>query len=208
MAQSSVGKAFSIDSFRSNGLSGGGARPALFEVNWTDSAGRVPLAEPLLVKAASIPPSNIAPLAVNYGGRAYKLQGFRTFDPWPVTIIQDEDFTNRNNLIFWMKKISGNLDGSRSKTTHGGPGGQVVDTGTTWDYDGTATVSQLDKRGSVVQVYKFFNLWPTELAEIPLAWDSDMIEEYQVTFAYDYWTHGVTTAEQKSVVGPNSPTAE
>ena len=104
MAESTVGKAFSIDSFRSKGLVGGGARPALFEVNWTDSSANVPLAKPLLVKAASIPASNIAPLAVNYGGRAYKLQGFRTFDPWPVTIIQDEDFTNRNNLIFWMKK--------------------------------------------------------------------------------------------------------
>jgi hypothetical protein len=203
---STVGKAFSIDSFRSKGLVGGGARPALFEVNWTDSSANVPLAKPLLVKAASIPASNIAPLAVNYGGRAYKLQGFRTFDPWPVTIIQDEDFTNRNNLIFWMKKISGNLDGSRSKTT-AASGGQPATTGTTWDYDGTATVSQLDKQGSVVQVYKFYNLWPTEIAEIPLAWDSDMIEEYSVTFAYDYWTHGITAADNVSVVGAGSPTA-
>ena len=204
MAESTVGKAFSIDSFRSNGLSGGGARPALFEVSWTDDDGKMPLLKPLLVKAASIPPSNIAPLAVNYGGRAYKLQGFRTFDPWAVTVIQDEDFTNRTNIIHWMKKIAGNMDGERvPDTTVAG----VAYAGTTWNYQGTATVKQFDKQGKVVQHYKFYNLWPTELAEIPLAWDSDMLEEWQVTFAYDYWTHGTTANGATSVVSTKLPTA-
>ena len=40
------------------------------------------------------------------------------------------------------------------------------------------------------QVYKFYNLWPTELAEIAVDWSSDMIQEYTIGFAYDYWGHG------------------
>ena len=202
MAESTVGKAFSINSFRSKGLSGGGARPSLFQVSWTDDSALLPLATPLLVKAASIPPSNIAPLAVNYGGRAYKLQGFRTFDPWAVTVIQDESFTNRKNIMAWMRKIAGHMDGERDAAARG-------ESGTVWNYTGSATVSQLNKQGVVQHVYKFYNLWPTELAEIPLGWDSDMIEEWQVTFAYDYWTHGTTSAatETVSTGSPTIPTA-
>ena len=49
------------------------------------------------------------------------------------------------------------------------------------------------------QIYKFYNLWPTELAEIPVDWSSDMIQEYSVTWAYDYWGHG-TTSQANDVV--------
>ena len=37
--------------------------------------------------------------------------------------------------------------------------------------------------------YSFINMFPTDLSEITLDWgDNDTIEEYTVTFAYDYWT--------------------
>ena len=71
---------------------------------------------------------------------------------------------------------------------------------------GTAIVKQFDKQGTESQTYKFFNLWPTELAEIPLDWASDAIEEYTVTFCYDYWTHGTSTSLVGDVVGDDAPT--
>ena len=45
-----------------------------------------------------------------------------------------------------------------------------------------------------IQKYKIHNMWPTELAGIPLDWSSDAIEEYTVTWAYDYWTHGIASS--------------
>ena len=197
-----MGNPFSVNSFRSAGLKTGGARPSLFEISWTDTQSQFTMDEPLLVKAGGIPTSNIAPLAVNYGGRAYKLQGFRTCDVWTVTVLQDEDFSHRNNIMMWMRKMVGGMDGGRYKdVTEGG----TTFTGTTWNYTGSATVKQFDKKGEVSQTYKFFNLWPTELAEIPLDWASDAIEEYTVTFCYDYWTHGTTTAKLDDVVGDDKP---
>ena len=69
-------------------------------------------------------------------------------------------------------------------------------------------LKQFGKDGVLTQIYEFINLWPTELAEIPLDWASDQIEEYTVSFAYDYWTHGTTAAKKSNIiaVGDNTGT--
>jgi len=198
--------AFTVSNFKS-GLAkgGGGARPALYEVSITNShdtslsfgptSASTPANASLLVKAASIPAANIAPLAVNYAGRAYKWTGFRTYDNWTVTVLNDEDFAIRNKMMEWMRVISGKLDGTRS-ADYGSP----VTTGTTAGYfEGNATVKQLGTDGKVKQVYKFYNLWPTELAEIGVDWSSDIIQEYTIGFAYDYWGHGAPTSDTNVV---------
>ena len=195
--------AFTVSNFKSGLASGGGgARPALYEVSINNShdtslsfgptSASTPANASLLVKAASIPAANIAPLAVNYAGRAYKWSGFRTYDNWTVTVLNDEDFAIRNKMMEWMRIISGKLDGSRED----GYGSPVIGTGY---YDGNATVKQLGTDGKVKQVYKFYNLWPTELAEIAVDWSSDMIQEYSIGFAYDYWGHGAPTSDTNVV---------
>ena len=105
------------------------------------------------------------------------------------------------NLVNWMQRISGKMDGTREK------GKAKTDTapavpGTKWDHDGTALVTQFGKDGAANHTYKFYNLWPTELAEIPLDWASDQIEEYTVTFCYDYWTHGDAVKEKTDDILP------
>ena len=195
--------AFTVSNFKSGlAAGGGGARPALYEVSINNShdatlsfgptSASTPANASLLVKAASIPAANIAPLAVNYAGRAYKWSGFRTYDNWTVTVLNDEDFAIRNKMMEWMRIISGKLDGSRED----GYGSPVIGTGY---YDGNATVKQLGTDGKVKQVYKFYNLWPTELAEIPVDWSSDAIQEYTIGFAYDYWGHGALTSDTNVV---------
>ena len=82
---------------------------------------------------------------------------------------------------------SGKLDGSRD-VTYGSP--TTSDSTSTPYKEGYATVTQVGTDGLTKQIYKFYNLWPTELAEIPLDWASDAIQEYTVTWAYDYWSHG------------------
>ena len=58
---------------------------------------------------------------------------------------------------------------------------------------GTATVNQYGKEGSEtpLQTYTFVNIFPVSMSEIALEWgNNDVIEEFTVEFAYDYWTHG------------------
>ena len=204
--------AFTVSNFKSGlAAGGGGARPALYEVSINNShdttlsfgptSASTPANASLLVKSASIPAANIAPLAVNYAGRAYKWSGFRTYDNWTVTVLNDEDFAIRNKMMEWMRIISGKLDGSRED----GYGSPVVGAGNSARYyDGNATVKQLGTDGAVKQVYKMYNLWPTELGEIAVDWSSDAIEEYTIGFAYDYWGHGTTTTAT-NVVNATQP---
>ena len=173
---------------------GGGARPSLYKITINNSQqGSLGLNEyeSFLVKAASIPAANIAPLPVNYAGRAYKWNGLRTYDIWTVTIINDEDFTARNRMMHWMRSIGGHLDGNRTRA-YGSP---LYGNTKRW-FDGDATVTQLGTDGQDKQVYKFYNLWPTEIAEIPVDWSNDAIQEYTVGFAYDYWGHGVKKSDK------------
>ena len=53
-------------------------------------------------------------------------------------------------------------------------------------------MSQYAKEGgTALQTYDFVNIFPVNMSEIALAWDSnDAIEEFTIEFAYDYWTHG------------------
>ena len=181
--------AFTVSTFKSSiAKQSGGARPALYQIDINGGTGVTgqgfTLSENILCKAASIPPANIAPLAVNYAGRAYKWNGFRTYDNWTVTVINDENFSIRNKMMEWMRTLAGTLEGERD-AVHGE---QL--TGTSGFKDGDATVKQLSTTGQPMQTYKFHYLWPTEIAGIPVDWSSDAIQEYTVTFAYDHWTHG------------------
>ncbi len=181
------------------GKQSGGARPALYQIdiNGKNLSTSFTGSENILCKAASIPPANIAPLAVNYAGRAYKWNGFRTYDNWTVTVINDESFSIRNKMMNWMRKLGGRLEGTRSSVF----GEQIQGTGFK---DGSAKVTQLSTAGTPMQTYKFDYLWPTEIAGIPVDWSSDAIQEYTITFAYDYWTHGSVSTTTGVVPPPAS----
>ena len=181
--------AFTPSTFKSNlSTAGGGARPSLYQVviNYGTAQSSMfsfDAEQVLLVKAAAFPASNIAPLAVNYAGRAYKWNGFRTYDNWTVTVINDEDFAIRNQMSEWMRYLSGQFDGLRD-SIYGDPSKGDG----TW-YDGSGSVQQVSTGGSTVgPKYSFSNLWPTELGEIAVDWSSDAMQEYTIGFCYDHWT--------------------
>ena len=191
--------AFSPTKFRTALSAGGGpSRPSLYKIKINEGIGSLSFSdtETLLVKAASLPASNIAPLAVNYAGRAYKWQGFRTYDNWTVTVINDEDFAIRNKMMEWMRYLAGEMDGERGPI-YGDPtlsmGGY---------FDGDATVTQVMTDGYELESYKMFSLWPTELGEIAVDWSSDAIQEYTIGFAYDYWGSGTGSSSSNSIKPP------
>ena len=186
--------AFSVTSLKTNlSAGGGGARPSLYTIDINRTIGKsFTGASNILVKAAAIPASTIAPLTVNYMGRAIKSHGFRTFDTWTVTVINDEDMAARGNIIEWMRAISGSLQGNRSATFG-------ADASSTTNSEGDATITQMGVAGTATQKWKVHQMWPTELGEIGLDWSSDAIEEYTVAFAFDYWSHGVKTKSNDKV---------
>ena len=190
-------------------LRGGGARPNLFEVNmfWPEGENMgtwgVNAEEEFqfLCKAAALPSSNITPIEIPFRGRTLKVAGDRTFDTWTITIINDENFRLRSKFEEWMNGINKLSDGSGATSPS--------------TYMASATVNQLGRganqgrhsngpssspatdgsngRTDVVplRTYYFSDIFPTEVSEIALSYDStDTIEEFTVTFQVQYWTAG------------------
>lgn len=163
--------AFNIADFQSNFL-GDGARPNLFEVQIS----RLGQDFSFLCKSAQLPGSTIGVVEVPYFGRMIKYAGNRTFPEWTVTILNDENFEIRNSLELIMNDIN-----SHSENT-----AELLQDG----YSFNADVIQYAKAGGAeLKRYTFVGMFPTDIAPIELDWGSnDQIEEYQVTFAYQYWT--------------------
>jgi hypothetical protein len=168
--------AFDIADFKAN-FTNGGARPNLFEVRVSSPVGDIAsdIAFSFTCKAAQIPASTIAQIDVPYFGRQIRFAGNRTFEPWTVTILNDEGFTVRRSLENWMEAINGNASNVQSVNQT-----QYKDT--------DAQVVHYGKDGSIIAEYNFVGMFPTEIAAIDLDWETnDQLEEFQVTFGYDYW---------------------
>jgi hypothetical protein len=172
--------AFNITEFQ-GALIGGGARSNLFQVTINNPAApNSNLKASFMVKAAEIPAASIGEAAVNYFGRAIKYAGNRTFTDWNVTIINDEDFLVRDGMEKWSNAING----LRSNVRSSGLARAA-------QYKTNATVIQYSKTGDPIRTYNFVGLWPKEVSNITLDWgDNDKIEEFTVSFSYDYWEPG------------------
>ena len=181
--------AFTIDTFRTNALAKGGARANLFDVTISGAtvAGLTASEFNFSCKGAAIPAMAVGVIEVPYFGRTVKVPGNKTFENWTTTIINDEGFEIRNSFEKWIAAMGTHKE---NVVQIGG--------GTTGGVDslyGSASVSQYAKSGkegaTPLQTYSFVNIFPVNMSEIALAWDSnDAIEEFTIEFAYDYWTHG------------------
>ena len=170
---------FSVAEFKAN-LQKGGARSTLFQVQLTapNALGvQIDLNKvPFLARAAQIPASNVGLIPIPYFGRTVKMAGDRTFEPWTVTIINDEDFAIRNALEAWSNSINNMRGNTRLGTAQN------------LSYKATASVTQYSKNGDILRVYNFEGLYPQNISAIDLSWSNvDQIEEFQVTFEYDNW---------------------
>jgi len=197
-------------------LRGGGARPNLFEASipafpsgitgastlWNDATRKD---FRFLCKAAQLPASTVAEIPVPFRGRILKVAGDRTFEPWTVTIINDEDFNLRSAFEGWMNTIN-DLSHATGVTNPS-------------SYMATAYIAQLgrgnarnstshprdNKNQQVLRSYKFTGIFPTEVGAIDLSYDStDTIEEFTVTFQVQDFRIGL--AEDGRTDGGSTPT--
>ena len=169
-----------VDDFKAK-LVGGGARSNLFKVTVNFPAyaqGDVELTS-FMAKGSQLPASTITKTEVDFRGRKIALAGDRTFDDWTVTVINDTGFEVRNAMERWMD----------------GMGAHTVNEGLTnpSDYKADGVVEQLDKDGSILKRYDFRGVFPTSVASLPLSYETEGIQEFEVTFGYDYWESGTTS---------------
>jgi hypothetical protein len=178
-----------------NRISGGGARPNLFEceinfpkdiISSDATATSVPEKTRFLVKAASLPGSTINVIDIPFRGRNLKIAGDRTFDPWTITIINDVDFSIRNAFEKWMNYMNKHEDNS----------GELDPV----KYQKDMKVYQLGKAGitakdmatnsnmQILKAYQFYGMFPTSISAIDLSYDqADTIEEFTVDLQVQWW---------------------
>ncbi len=167
-----------ISDFKSK-LTGGGARPNLFEVSLAfpgiaPADNNVLDKARFLVKAAALPASNVAPIDVPFRGRILKIAGDRTFDTWTVTVINDTDFAIRGAFEKWMNAINNVADATGESNPS--------------NYKSDAYVFQLNREGETLRTYRFYDVFPTNVSQIELSYDSsDTIEEFTVELQVQYW---------------------
>ena len=195
----------SINSFKAK-LVGGGARPNLFEValafpdalTTTGASGSTTTQEEsrFMVKAAELPASNIGDIPVNFRGRILHVAGDRTFDPWTVTVINNNDWSIRQTMEDWSNMINNRAwdSGVTNPSTYHADANvyQLARAGTRTDAGGDFRLGGGDQI-PVVAGYKFFGIWPSQVSSIALDYGStDTIEEFQVTFQVEYWNPDYT----------------
>jgi hypothetical protein len=170
---------------------GAGVRPNIFRVS---SSGGFTAAEvtptttgveagnfSVLCKSAALPGSTVGVIEVPMiAGRRYKIAGDRTFAEWTTTVINDGTFAVRKSLENYQKLFFatnydqatvGNRNAARS----------------------TITVKQLGADGTTaIRTYKLINCFISDISAIDLSFDStDAIEEFTVTWVYDYFEASV-----------------
>lgn len=191
--------AFNIQQFRS-ALSLDGARPNLFEVSLTFPAtvtagaaaartGSDGLSTSeqfrFFCRAAQLPGTTVNAIPVNYFGRELKFAGNRTFPEWTVTVLNDEDFKIRNAFELWLNGLNSHRNNRRDPAFRSSA---PVPGQANGGYTTQATITQFAKTGEALKSYRFIGMFPIDVSPIDVDWSAnDTIEEYAVTFAYQWW---------------------
>ena len=138
-----------------------------------------------MVRAAQLPASTVGVVEVPFRGRMLKIAGDRTFEPWTITVMNDQDHRLRSAFETWIGLIQ---ETDVNFQTLG------VDNGNDTVYK-TMKVRQLsrgDKQGKIVQ-YDFKHAYPSAISAIDLDWGSnDAIQEFTAEFQISHWTESYT----------------
>ena len=181
---------FNVQEFRAQ-MSLDGARPNLFNCELPflgNLLGTASIKYNFMCRTAQLPGSTVNQVPVKYFGRELKFAGNRTFTEWTVTIINDEDFVVRNAFELWMSRLNSHVANLRAPN--------FVSPA---NYQQDGFVTQFGKAGDIIKAYKFVGMFPIDITPIELDWGAnDTIEEYAVTFAYQWWESDTTDSVASS----------
>ena len=200
----------SLSDFKSR-LAGGGARPNLFEVSIPSFPSSISEAWGpgiqdengtfnFLCKTANLPASTVAEVTIPFRGSQLKVAGDRSFAPWTVTIINDEDFKLRTAFERWANVLS-KLDDATGVTN---PTSYMTDAYVQQLGRGASRFATENQGGqsAVLRTYKFYDIFPTSIEAITLDYGTnDTLEEFTVTFAVQYFTVGDSLQSNTGATG-------
>lgn len=182
-----------ITDFKSR-LTGGGARPNLFEcvLNFPVGLGITPDDDfRFMIKAAQIPPSNISTIPVAFRGRTLKIAGDRSFDPWTITVINDTNYKIRNAFERWMNFMNRHDDNAGVITPAAYQREMLVyqlGRGIAAQDTNSGALPSTTSQMPVLKTYRFYGCWPSDISGMDLSYDSsDTIQEFSVTLQFQWW---------------------
>ena len=143
------------------------------------------------VRSASIPASNIGAIPVNYRGRTVSFPGDKVYQPWMITVLDENPKENPNFNIHrlfheWHERINGNIS---NLSQVGNPLLHFSDQSLL--YPSTWSVEQLDTNGpTVIRKFELFNCWPAVVGPIELDMSKDnTIASFAVTIVYSHFNY-------------------
>ena len=187
-----MAKRGTLDDFKAN-VAADFARPNLFQVDLAFPTGIINNSSLInlgkfTVRAANLPSSQVGVIEVPFRGRVLKIAGDRTFEPWTITIQNDSNFSLRSAFELWSSSIQAY---NENFTQAAGLGDSDDSTG----YFADMKVHQLARdvkdgeKPKVLKSYKFYNVFPSNIAAIDLDFgNNDAIEEFTVELQVQYWT--------------------
>ena len=158
-------------------LAGGGARANQFVVTingvaFVDTTDEIKF----LCRSASMPAMTVGEVPVFYRGRQIYVAGDRTYADWTITVYNDAGWNARSSFERWnnaLQEIGVTTTGTQDPAS----------------YYGHAQVAQRDRsdEGDPIRTAELHDVWPTNVGEIALAYDTvDAIEEFEVTLRFNW----------------------
>ena len=166
-------------------LAGGGARANQFEVT-IFGVSFVTNSEQIrfMCRSASLPALTVGEVPVFYRGRQIYVAGDRTYADWTITCYNDSGWAARGDFERWnnaLQEIGQSTAGTQNPAS----------------YYGVAAITQKDRSDAPIRVAEMRGVWPTNVGEIALAYDTvDAIEEFDVTLRFNWM----------NLSGPKGPT--
>lgn len=182
-----------------------GVRPNLFEcvLAWPDIiSAEIPDFDNMLrqttflCKAAALPASTINPVNVPFRGRDFKISGERQIGDWTVTIYNDQAFAIRSAFELWQNRINNVYD----TTGYNDPAQYQTDMGVYQLQRSATSTAQGATNYNILRAYSFYDVWPSDVSEIALDYQSnDEIETFSVTFKVQ-WFEALAFTPQSSTI--------
>jgi len=139
-----------------------------------------------LTNQAQIPSYNTMDVEIFYRGRIFHEAGEKTYDTWTCSIYNNVNHDIRAALEEWVNEIND----------------PEVVKGITIPsiYKTNIYIEQMDRNDNTLRVYKLVGAYPTATGNIDLNFsDQNTIENFQVTFVYDYCLVGGLTLLESAI---------
>ena len=180
--------AHNASKFRSM-LKHGGLRQNSFKTTVTIPNGNSGIDETFsfLCTSGQVPAMTVGTATTHYFGRAVNFAGDREFEPYTVTLIEDESFTVRNALEAWQNAMNFLNQDTDKRSSMCNQSDYYVDVRfEPIGVDGGAC--GMSGAGGVLKTYTLKNAFPSSIGAIEFDYsNNNTIANYQVTFTYDYF---------------------